>query len=167
MVLKDVILHSMSYGPGSHDSWYLAFRPEEIRKIFEMLDHAAEGCTGHGLVHLLVYSASLLDWTWNAGLQAWCRLGLPALHILAVPIQHSPNVFSMLGVPRLPKTFDREMVSWWPILGYCCFSAALCLISCQGTRQRITWRHSGSVWNGFFTRTGPRRSRSLLVLWWA
>ena len=76
---------------------YLAFRPEEIRKIFEMLDHAAEGCTGHGLVHLLVYSASLLDWTWNAGIQAWSRPGLPELHILTGPTNIHQMYFRCLG----------------------------------------------------------------------
>ena len=70
---------------------YLALRPEEIRRIYSMLDHAAEGCTGHGPVQLLVYSASLLDWTWNAGIQAWARPGLPELHILAGPIQYFQN----------------------------------------------------------------------------
>ena len=56
-----------------------------------MFVQGAEGCTGHGPIQLLVYSASQLDGTWNPGFRAWARPGLPELHILAGPVQHFQN----------------------------------------------------------------------------
>ena len=35
---------------------YLAYQPGEVARVYRLLDSIAEGCPGHGLVHLLVYS---------------------------------------------------------------------------------------------------------------
>ena len=45
--------------------WYLAFRPEEIRRIYELLDRASVGSLGHGPIQLLIHSAAILDWIWD------------------------------------------------------------------------------------------------------
>ena len=34
--------------------WYLAHRPEEVPRFYQMIGRAAEGCPGHGPAHLLV-----------------------------------------------------------------------------------------------------------------
>ena len=49
MALQDVILPSRFHMIRR----YLAFGPEEIRRIYHVLDHTAEGCTGQGLLSFL------------------------------------------------------------------------------------------------------------------
>ena len=39
---------------------FLAYRPDEISRVFRLLDLAAAGRPGHGPVHLLLHSSSLL-----------------------------------------------------------------------------------------------------------
>ena len=43
---------------------YLAFRPEEIRRVYRLLSFAAEGSTGHGPAHLLLESAAEIGFSW-------------------------------------------------------------------------------------------------------
>ena len=40
---------------------YLAFWPSEVGRVYRLLELASEGCPGHGPVHLLVASASEVD----------------------------------------------------------------------------------------------------------
>ena len=44
---------------------YLACRPEEVPRIFRMLDLVAHGAEGHGPVHLLLVSADELGFAWD------------------------------------------------------------------------------------------------------
>ena len=46
---------------------YLAYRPDEVPRIFRMLDLIAHGAEGHGLVHLLHVSAADLGFAWDGG----------------------------------------------------------------------------------------------------
>ena len=39
---------------------FLAYRPDEVPRVYRLLDLAAAGRPGHGPVHLLLKSASLL-----------------------------------------------------------------------------------------------------------
>ena len=39
---------------------FLAYRPDEVPRVFRLLDFAATGRPVHGPVHLLLHSASLL-----------------------------------------------------------------------------------------------------------
>ena len=44
---------------------YLAYRSQEVRRIYRMLDLADEGCPGHGPYHLLVASAANIGFVWT------------------------------------------------------------------------------------------------------
>ena len=46
---------------------YLGYRPEEVPRIYRLLDLAAAGRPGHGPVHLLLNSASELGFAWDSG----------------------------------------------------------------------------------------------------
>ena len=37
---------------------FLAFQPGEVSRVYRLLEHAADGCPGHGPSHLLVESAA-------------------------------------------------------------------------------------------------------------
>ena len=55
---------------------YLALWPTEVGRVYRLLEMASEGCPGHGPVHLLVSSASEIDWVCNGTLLRWVGLGL-------------------------------------------------------------------------------------------
>ena len=56
--------------------------------FFWLLEHVADGCPGHGPVHLLVDSAAEIGFVWSPEMVGWAREGLPVLSNLAGPIQH-------------------------------------------------------------------------------
>ena len=53
-----------------------------------LLKHAADGCPGHGLAHLLVESAAEIGLVLSADEVGWERDGLPVFSNLAGPIQY-------------------------------------------------------------------------------
>ena len=53
-----------------------------------MLDLISWGAQGHGLVHLLLISASELGFAWDGAEKGWVRVSLPPLRMIAGPIQH-------------------------------------------------------------------------------
>ena len=67
---------------------YLSFRPDEVPRLYRLLDLVHEGCSGHGPVHALVASAHRIGFSWNSFMNRWDRNGLPGLGNLAGPIQH-------------------------------------------------------------------------------
>ena len=68
---------------------YLAYRPGEVFRIYRLLEHAADGCPGHGPAHLLTESAAEIGFVWSPDVVGWVREGLLVLSNLAGPIQHS------------------------------------------------------------------------------
>ena len=52
------------------------------------MEHAADGCPGHGPAHLLVESAAEIGFVWSPEMVGWAREGLPFLSNLAGPVQH-------------------------------------------------------------------------------
>ena len=64
------------------------YRPMEVPRIYALLGLAADGCPGHGPLHLVVESASAVGFSWDAVGSVWCRPGLPGLSLLAGPYQH-------------------------------------------------------------------------------
>ena len=66
----------------------MAFRPDQVSRMYRLLEYVAGGCSGHGPVHLLVESAAELGFSWSAGVCGWERPGLPPLSNLAGPVQH-------------------------------------------------------------------------------
>ena len=67
---------------------YLACRPDEVPRIFRMLDLRAHGAEGHGPVHLLLTSAAEIGFAWDGGEQGWVRAALPPLWMLSGLVQH-------------------------------------------------------------------------------
>ena len=67
---------------------YLAFRPEEIPRVYRLLHAAAEGSSGHGPAHLLLESAAEIGFSWCSHELGWDRPGLPVLSMVAGPVQH-------------------------------------------------------------------------------
>ena len=68
---------------------YLAYRPEEVSRVYGLLAAAAaEGCSGHGPAHLLVESAAEIGFSLCSLVPGWNRPGLPVLSMVAGPIQH-------------------------------------------------------------------------------
>ena len=63
---------------------YLSYRPDEVPRIFRMLDILAHGADGHGPVHLLQSCAEI-------GEQGWIRAALPPLTMLSGRVQHFQN----------------------------------------------------------------------------
>ena len=67
---------------------FLASRPGEVSKDKRLLEHAADGCPGHGPAHLLVESAAEIGFVWSSEMVGWARVELPVLSNLTGPIQH-------------------------------------------------------------------------------
>ena len=67
---------------------YLAYRPDEVPRVYPLIDGATEGCPGHGPAYLLVESAAEVGFQWNSCVLGWERAGLPFFSNMAGPIQH-------------------------------------------------------------------------------
>ena len=67
---------------------YLSFRPEDVPRLYRLLDLVRDGCRGHGPIHALVSSAHRIGFSWDSLMTKWNRPGLPGLRNLAGPIQH-------------------------------------------------------------------------------
>ena len=56
---------------------FLAYRPGEVARVYRLLEHAADGCPGHGPAHLLVESAAEIGFVcllrWLGGRERGCR----------------------------------------------------------------------------------------------
>ena len=50
---------------------YLAYRPDEVDRVYRMIHSASVGCPGRGPVHLLVESAAEVGFQWDPGVLAW------------------------------------------------------------------------------------------------
>ena len=130
---------------------FLAYRPDDVPRIFRLLDLAAAGRPGHGPVHLLIQSASQLGFAWDSGEEGWLRPGLPPLRMLAGPYQHFKNAILSAWRGRAAVILtSRKGFRGGPFL------------DCEGTRQLLFSDHlrerdkmllrsilCGGVWNGF------------------
>ena len=67
---------------------YLAYCPDEERRIFRMLYFITRGAQGHGPVHLLLISAAELGFAWDGEEKGWVRVSLPLLRMMTGPVQH-------------------------------------------------------------------------------
>ena len=80
---------------------FLAYRPDEVQRVYRLLDLVASGRPGHGPIHLLISSASQLGFAWDSHEEGWLRPGLPPLRMLSGPYQHFKMLFYPLGGVRL------------------------------------------------------------------
>ena len=53
---------------------YLAYRPEEVRRVYRLIEGASGGCPGHGPEHLLVERAAEVGFQWNTCALGWVGL---------------------------------------------------------------------------------------------
>ena len=65
---------------------FLAYRLGGGSRVYRLLESAAEGCPGHGLVHLLLQSAAVIGFRWDPEELAWDRPGLHLLSNLTGPM---------------------------------------------------------------------------------
>ena len=95
-VLLNLLDGPVGVDPAYHIIWarfsmlrrYLACWPDEVPRVYRMLDLIARGAKGHGPIHLLLDSASQIGFAWDGVEQGWIRESLPPLRMLAGPIQH-------------------------------------------------------------------------------
>ena len=95
-VLLNLLNGPVGVVPAFHVIWarfsmlrrYLACWPDEVPRVYRMLDLTAWGAKGHGPVHLLLDSASQIGFVWDGVQQFFIRESLPPLRMLAGPIQH-------------------------------------------------------------------------------
>ena len=129
---------------------YLAYRPGEGFRVYRLLERSAEGCPGHGPVHLLLQSAAAIGFHWDSLELAWGRPGLPLLSNLSCPFQHFRAV---LGAWR--DAVSAELCARKGFRGGLLFDI-------DGTSQLLNSDHVrerdkallrsilvGGVWNGF------------------
>ena len=81
---------------------YLAFRPEEIPRVYRLLHFAAEGSSGHGPAHLLLESAAEIGFSWCSRNLGWDRLVYLYLVWLMVQFSIFGLQFLMPGGIRYP-----------------------------------------------------------------
>ena len=67
---------------------YLAYRPDEVDRVYRLLDYASTSSSGHGTVHLLLDSALEIGLSWDSTQAGWVRSGLSPLRMMTGPIQH-------------------------------------------------------------------------------
>ena len=130
---------------------YLAYRPEEVSRVYRLLSAASEGCSGHGPVHLLLESAAEIGFSWCSQVFGWVRPGLPVLDMVAGPIQHFRS--AILDAWRHRVSMDlcsRKGFRGGPFLDV---SGTLQLLNSDHVRERdkalLRGVLVGGVWNGF------------------
>ena len=67
---------------------FLAYCPEEIPRIFRMLDFISRADQGHGPIHLLLVSAAELGFAWDGAEKSWVRVSPRPLRMMTGPVQH-------------------------------------------------------------------------------
>ena len=147
---------------------YLAYRPEEVSRVYRLFAAAAEGCPGHGPAHLLVESANEIGFSWCSGSLGWIRPGLPLLSMLAGPIQHFRSAILDAWRHRVSMSLcSRKGFRGGPFLD---IFGTMQLLNSDHVRERdkalLRGVLVGGVWNGFFAREGQGLPCSLSVLWW-
>ena len=131
---------------------YLAYRPEEVSRVYRLLAAAAAGgSSGHGPAHLLFESAAEIGFSWCSHVPGWNRPGLPVLSMVAGPIQHFRA--AILAAWRHKVSVDlcsRKGFRGGPFLDV---SGTMQLLNSDHVRERdkalLRGVLVGCVWNGF------------------
>ena len=129
----------------------LAYRPEEVSRVYRLLAAAAEGCPGHGPAHLLVESANEIGFSWSSQVLGWIRPGLPVLDMVAGPIQHFRSGILDAWRNKVSMSLcSRKGFRGGPFLDV---SGTLQLLNSDHVRERdkalLRGVIVGGVWNGF------------------
>ena len=130
---------------------YLAYRPGEVGRVYQLLNSVIEGCLGHGTVHLLVGGASEIGFRWDSCMLGWERPGLPVSSNLAALVQHFRA--AILDAWRSKVAADlcaREGIKGGPLLD---ITGTLQFLNSVHVRERdkalLRSVVVGGVWNGF------------------
>ena len=130
---------------------YLAYRPGEVFRVYRLLERSADGCPGHGPVHLPLQSAAAIGFHWDSLELAWGRPGLPLLSNLSGPVQHFRA--AILGAWRDTVSADlcaRKGFRGGPLFD---IDGTLQLLNSDHVRERdkalLRSILVGGVWNGF------------------
>ena len=130
---------------------YLSFRPDEVPRLYRLLDLVHDGCPGHGPIHALVASARRIGFSWDSVMTRWDRPGLPGLCNLAGPIQHFRS--AILDAWRNKVAVDlcaRKGFRGGPLLD---LPGSHQLLNSSHVRERdkalLRSIMVGGVWNGF------------------
>ena len=130
---------------------YLAYRPGEVFRISWLLEHAADGCPGHGPAHLLEESAAEIGFVWSPDVVGWVSEGLPVLSNLAGPIQHFRA--AVLQGWRSNVSADLCIRKGFRGCPWLDLDGTLQLLSSDHVRERdkalLRGILVGGVWNGF------------------
>ena len=150
---------------------YLAYRPDEVFRVYRLLAAAAGGSSGHGPAHLLVESAVEIGFSWCSIVPGWIRPGLPVLSMVAGPIQHFRA--AVLDAWRHKVSVDlcsRKGFRGGPFLD---ISGTMQLLNSDHVRERdkallrgvLVGGGGGGCLEWFFVGEGQKLSCSLSVLW--
>ena len=131
---------------------YLAYRPDEVSRVYRLLAAAAAGgSSGHGPAPLLVESAAEIGFSWCSQVPGWNRPGLPVLSMVAGPFQHFRA--AVLGAWRHEVSVDlcsRKGFRGGPYLDV---SGTMQLLDSDHVRERdkalLRGVLVGGVWNFF------------------
>ena len=130
---------------------YLAFRPEEIPRVYRLIQAAADGSSGHGPAHLLLESAAEIGFFWCSRFLGWDRPGLPVLSMIDGPVQHFRA--AILDAWRHKVSMGlckRKGFRGGPFLDV---SGTLQLLNSDHVRERdkalLRGVLVGGIWNGF------------------
>ena len=123
----------------------------EVFRVYRLLERSAEGCPGHGPVHLLLQSAAVIGFRWDSLELAWDRPGLPLLSNLSGSFQHFRA--AILGAWRDAVSSElcaRNFFRGSPLFD---IDGTLQLLNSDHVRERdkalLRSILVGSVWNGF------------------
>ena len=130
---------------------YLSFRPDEVPRLYRLLDFVRDGCCGHGPVHALVTSARRIGFSWGSLVARRIVLGFLVLVILLV-------LFSIFGPLFLTLWRNKVAVDLCARKGF----RGGPLLDIRGSHQLLNSSHVrerdkmllrsvmvGGVWNGF------------------
>ena len=130
---------------------YLAYQPGEVSRVYRLLEHAANGCPGHGPAHLLVECAAEIGFVWSPETVGWAREGLPVLSHLAGPVQH----FQTTILEGWRSKVSAGLCAWKGFRGspWLDIDGTLQLLNSDHVRERdealLRSIIVGGVWNGF------------------
>ena len=146
---------------------YLAYRPLEVTRLYSLLGLVADGCPGHGPMHLLVESAGVIGFDWDPVNLDWKRPGLPVLQHLAGPYQHFKA--AIWEAWKLKVSFDlcrRQGSRGGPLLD---IAGSLQLLHAPHVRERdkalLRSIMVGGVWNGFLLGHARKEIVPVPLLW--
>ena len=130
---------------------YLALWPAEVSRIYRVLGMVGEGCPGHGPLHLLSCRAAEIGFSWELGVLAWVRPGLPPLSNLAGPVQHFKGAILEAWRDKVSSSLCRRKgFRGGPLLDV---YGSLQLLTSSHVRERdkalLRSIMVGGVWNGF------------------